>query len=362
VDVDYSPGSFKAKQAILAKSGAGGSTIYQTYQNGATQYDYDVAYRSASPYVQAELSPLPKLRLDAGVRYDASGYVYDTHLAPTDTGAHRIPASTTRDYRRASPKFGATYEMAKALAFYGSYRTGFRAPSQGQLFVQNTAANTVDLKPVKVASEELGIRGQFGRRVIYQLAAYDMTIRDDIITYITPINTREATNAGKTRHRGLEASVGAALLPTLRLDVGGSVSSQKYVTWVPQAARPAANGKAAVPEVRYDGARIEQAPRNLGNVLLTYTPAQLHGGRLAAEWSHTGRYDTDPQNLHSYAGYDVLNVHANYVLRSGFELFGRLVNATNANYAELVAYDPNQGQQFTAGTPRTIYAGVRVGH
>jgi len=361
VDVDWSPGSFVAHQAILTKSGTGGSTVYQSYTNGATQYDYDVTYRSASPYVQAELSPLPKLRLDAGLRYDASGYAYDTHLAPLDTGAHRVPASTTRDYHRASPKLGATYELAKAAAFYGSYRTGFRAPSQGQLFTQNSALNTVDLKPVKVASWETGVRGQLGRRLIYQLAAYDMTIRDDIITFITPSNTREATNAGETRHRGLEASVGAALLPSLRLDVGGSVSDQRYVTWVPQAARPAANGKPAAAEVRYDGQRIEQAPRDLSNVLLTWSPNAFHGGRLAAEWSHTGRYDTDPQNLHHYAGYDVLNLHANYVVRSNLELFGRLMNATNTNYAEIVSYDAAQGQQFTAGAPRTIYAGVRVG-
>jgi outer membrane receptor protein involved in Fe transport len=311
--------------------------------------------------VQAEVSPLAKLRLDAGLRYDASGYVYRTNLAPIDTGAHRVPASTTRSYHRASPKLGATYEWRKALAFYGSYRTGFRAPSQGQLFVQNSALNTVDLKPVKVSSEELGIRGQFGRRLIYQVAAYDMTVRDDIITYITPSNTREATNAGETRHKGIETSAGLALRSDLRLDASYSVSDQKYVTWVPQAARPAANGKPAVAEVRYDGARIEQAPRNLGNVLLTYSPKALHGGRLAAEWSHTGRYETDPQNVHSYAGYDVLNLQANYVVRSRFELFGRVANATNANYAELVTYDPSQGQQFTAGMPRTIYGGVRVG-
>jgi outer membrane receptor protein involved in Fe transport len=116
-----------------------------------------------------------------------------------------------------------------------------------------------------------------------------------------------------------------------------------------------------VAEVRYDGKDIEGAPRDLSNVLVTWTPRPLKGGRLAAEWTHTGRYATDPQNAHFYAGYDVLNLHANYVVRPKLELFGRVVNATNANYAEVVTYDASNGQQFTPGTPRTIYAGVRVG-
>jgi len=96
-------------------------------------------------------------------------------------------------------------------------------------------------------------------------------------------------------------------------------------------------------------------------VLLTWSPSLLKGGRLAAEWSHTGRYATDPQNTHFYDGYDVLNLHANYIVRPNVELFGRVVHATNAIYAEVVSHDAAQGQQFTPGTPRTIYAGVTVG-
>jgi outer membrane receptor protein involved in Fe transport len=301
------------------------------------------------------------VHLDAGVRYDASGYVYDTHLAPVDTGAHRVPASTTRAYRRASPKFGVAWELSPAVALYGSYRAGFRAPSQGQLFTQGSASNTVDLKPVTVGSWETGVRGQFGKRVVYQVAGYDMRIHDDIISYATPTGARVATNAGETRHRGIESSVGAALFPSLRLDVAYSVSDQRYVRWMPQAARPASNGKPAAAEVRYDGRRIEQAPRDLSNVLVTYSPSLLKGGRVAAEWAHTGRYDTDPQNAHSYAGYDVLNLHANYVVRPALELFARVVNAADATYAEVVTYDAFNGQQFMPGQPRTIYAGVRVG-
>jgi iron complex outermembrane receptor protein len=360
-DVDYSPGTFVARRAALERSGTGAATVYEGYTGGDTHYDYDVTYQALSPYVHTELSPTARLRVDAGVRYDASRYAYRTNLAPLDTGAHRVPPSTTRDYRRASPKVGATYTLSPSAALFAAYRAGFRAPSQGQLFQQNSAANTVDLAPVKVASWEGGVRGQLGRRLLYQLSAYDMTVRDDILTFVTEQNTREATNAGQTRHRGMEGSVGVAILPTLKLDAAYSVSDQRYVRWTPQAARPAAGTTPARPAVTFDGNRIAQAPRTLGNVLLSYSPGALRGGRVAAELTMAGRYAMDPENTRQYDGYQLLQLHANWVVRPSLELFGRVMNVANARYAEVATFDAFQREQYTPGAPRTGYAGLKYG-
>jgi outer membrane receptor protein involved in Fe transport len=357
VDGDRSPGRFVAMRANVARGGPFGA--WQSYTQGETQYDYDVTYHALSPYVHAELSPMSRLRLDVGVRADLSAYDYRTDLVPVDTGTHRRPASTTVAYSHLSPKLGATYDLGAGQSLFASYRQGFRAPSQGQLFTQNSAANTVDLQPVTADSWEAGVRGQAGTRLVYQLSAYDMTIHDDIVAYTTPINTKEATNAGLTRHRGVEASAGIALTTATRLDVAWSVASHRYVSWTPQAARPAAAGRPAAAEVSYSGNRIEQAPRELGSVLLGFTPAALQGGRVAAEWSHTGPYATDAANTRSYAGYDLLNLHASAMVRPRTELFARVSNLTNRKYAELLAYDAFQKDQYTPGAPRAVFAGVR---
>jgi outer membrane receptor protein involved in Fe transport len=309
--------------------------------------------------------------VDAGLRYDAAGYAYETRLAPTQTGRWRVPENTTRRYARLSPKVGASYEASPALSLFGSYRTGFRAPSQGQLFVQGSAANTTDLKPVSVESAELGVRGQLGRRLLYQLSAYDMTISNDILTYRTPQNTTEATNAGATRHRGVESSVSAMLRPSLRLDAAYSVSSQRYVTYTPQAARTDAAGKPVAGEVNFAGRTIEQAPSTLGNVLLSWSPKVLRGGRLAAEWSQTGRYVMGykvdalgvPTEPVWYGGHQVWNLHANAQVAPRVELFGRVMNLTDRTYAETATYTANdkvQPDTYNPGSPRTIYAGVRL--
>jgi iron complex outermembrane recepter protein len=351
-DAEVSPGKFVAQQAVVTRTGA--ARAFTAFTPGITQYDYDVTYRSASPYVHAEASPFAALRVEAGLRADFSGYSYESLLAPVDTGVHRRPASTTRNYAHLSPKLGFTLAIDSSASLYGSYRHGFRAPSQGQLFQQNSAANTVDLAPVKVDAFELGLRGQLGTRATYQISAYDMTIRDDIITYITAINTREATNAGRTRHHGVELGMGAALTSALRVDASYSISSQRYVEWTPQAA----SGSSAA--VSYSGNLIEDAPRDLGNLFVSYAAPLLKGGRVALEWSHTGGYATDPANTHRYGGYELLNLHLSANVSPRTELFGRVSNLANRTYAELVTYDQFQKDQFTPGAPRSVYLGVKT--
>lgn len=351
-DAEVSPGSFFAQRAVVTRSGP--ANAFTAYTAGSTQYDYDVMYRSASPYVHVEGSPLSALRVEAGLRADFSGYAYDTRLAPVDTGNHRVPASTTRSYAHLSPKLGATWTVDSSTSVYASYRHGFRAPSQNQLFQQSSAANTVDLAPVKVDSYELGLRGQVGPRVSYQLSGYDMTIRDDILTFVTAINTREASNAGRTRHRGIEASTGVALTPSLRLDASYSNAIQRYVSWTPQATSATKSG------VTYSGNLIEDAPRDLADVMLGWEAPVLNGGRVAFEWSHTGGYETDPANTHRYGGYDLLNLHLSAHVGARTELFGRVANLANRTYAELVTYDQFQKTQLTPGAPRSVYLGVKT--
>lgn len=188
-----------------------------------------------------------------------------------------------------------------------------------------------------------------------------MTISNDILTFVTASNTREATNAGETRAKGVEVGVTAMLSSRLRLDASYSNASQRYVRWIPQAARPANPPTPAVPEVNYSGNLMEQAPQDLANALLTWTPAALKGGRLAVEWSHTGRYAMDQANARTYGGHQVVHLHANAFVMPSVELFARVTNLGDRGFAELASYDQFQGVLYTPGAPRTVFAGMRYG-
>ena len=346
-DVDYSPGSFVANKITSTPTGG----IYTTYTTGEKQYDYDVTYRQASPYIHTEVSPASRLRLDAGVRYDASGYVYDTKLDPIATGRWRRPADTTVNYTRLSPKVGATLDLSRNVNLYASYREGFRAPGQSQLFQQGSnTASTVGLKPVTAKSLEGGVRGQMAGRFIYSMSVYDMHIQNDILTILDAQGAQTTSNAGETRHRGVELGAGAMITSELRLDAAYSTSKQTYEEWtIP------VSGK----NVSYAGKTIETAPHTLANLLLSYSPNVLNGGRLAVEWSKTGSYYGDPENTQTYEGFDLFSLHGNYMIRNIGELFVRVTNVTNEKYAEVATYNAFNKWQYTPGTPRSVFAGLR---
>ena len=125
--------------------------IFTDYTVGPTIYDYDVAFLGLSPYVHAEATPLESLRVTAGLRFDRLGFDYENHLGPLDTGTHRRPESGSVSYTELSPHLGAAYDLGFASVF-ASYGQGFRAPSEGQLFRQGVAVNTIDLKPVEATN------------------------------------------------------------------------------------------------------------------------------------------------------------------------------------------------------------------
>ncbi|MCC6318412.1 MAG: TonB-dependent receptor [Gemmatimonadaceae bacterium] len=347
VDVDYSPGSVLI-EGITPRS-AGNDNAWTTYTKGAVHYDYDVTYRQASPYLHVEVSPIARARLDVGLRYDNSSYAYDTHLPVLQTGRFRVPADTSLRFSRWSPKVGLTVDVTPQLNVHASWRQGFRAPAQGQLFQQGANLNTTGLDPVTATSRELGVRGVLGHRVLYSVAWYDMRVENDILSILDATGTSTSSNAGATRHHGIESALGALLVPSVRVDLAWSTATQRYVNWVIPVQRH---------NVSYGGRTIEQAPHTLGNALVTWTPAILRGGRLAVEWSHTGRYYMDPENTHRYDGFQLWTLHGNWHVR-GAEIFARVVNLDDRKYAEIATYDAFNRERFTPGSPRMVYAGAR---
>jgi len=343
-DLDYSPGS-RYEQSITTTPVNG---FYTSYTVGTTIYDYDVTFQGISPYVHGEISPLEKLRVTAGLRYDNLSYDYDNQLTELTSGRYRRPADTTVDYTHVSPKLGMTYEFMPELSGFAAYNHAFRAPSESQLFRQGSALNTVDLEAVKVDSYEMGVRGNLESGMRYELAVYSMTKEDDILNYRDPVSgATEAVNAGETLHKGVELGVGAGLTDELQLDIAASYSKHTYEEWI-------ISGTA-----NYSGNEMETAPRQMANTRLTYTPAALEGGRMSVEWVKLGSYWMDADNTQKYDGHDLYNARFMYPVKSNLELSASVMNISDERYAESSSYTTSRGRQFAPGMQRTYYASVR---
>ncbi|MHB1327446.1 MAG: TonB-dependent receptor [Gemmatimonadales bacterium] len=344
VDFEMSPGSRLEQQIVPVRDGA----FFRDYDTGAVQYDYDVTFWQTSPYLQAEVNPASGLRFDLGLRFDNVGFDYATRLDPLATGSHRRPASTGVSYQRLSPKVGASLEVMRGLNLFASYRAAFRAPSESQLFRQGSALNTVDLEPVKADNYEVGTRVALGSRVSFEATLYQLDIEDDILTLTDPVTgLRSASNAGATRHRGVE--LGAAVEPVrgLRIDGAWTLTKQEYLEWRPSGT------------LDYSGNEIEVAPRGMGRVGATLAPHAFGRGHLAAEWIHMGSYWMDPQNTEKYAGHEVFSVSGSLPVTAEFDVIGRVHNIGDTRFAETSSYTALQGRRYRPGPPRTFYLGLQ---
>ncbi|MCG3119512.1 MAG: Vitamin B12 transporter BtuB [bacterium] len=343
VDAESSPGSRLEYAITPTRVGS----IYTAYTNGAVQYDYDVTFQEASPYIHAEFLPAKKFRLNGGLRYDFLRYDYSNKLSVVTTGRYRRPESQAVDYSHLSPKAGATYVFNDKLNVFASYRHAFRIPSESQVFRQGQTVNTIGLEPIKANNYEGGVRGGVGNGVEYEVSVYSLIKTDDIVSYVNPDGTRENLNAGKTSHRGVEISLVLQPVSALNLRSSLSFAKHKYEEWKP------------TPALNFGGYQIESAPRQIINVVATYRPAFWRRSDISLEWTRLGSYYLDADNLHRYGGHDLVNLRASAQLLSNLGLFARVNNLTDELYAESAAYTAARGEEFSPGLPRSIYIGFQ---
>lgn len=359
-DIDVSPGSRTEDSLNVTVSGTAPARVFSAYSIARRVYDYDVTFKGVSPYLHGEISPAERLRVSGGLRFDHLSYSFENHLSGTPQVTAAFPGTrfygqvnnTDITYRHVSPKLGATYAITKDMHVFGGYTHGFRAPSEGNLFRPAVGANAaaanaaaaaaVALKPIKADQFETGLRGTAGA-VTYDVVVYQLTKRDDIVSQRDPVTTFTTTvNAGKTRHRGIEAGVGLPFADKFRFDTAASYAKHTYQDWITNTGN-------------FSGKEIEAAPRVLTNTRLTWTPQK--DARLQLEWVRLGSYWLDAANTQKYGGHDVFNLRVNWPLAKDIAVNANLNNLTNRRHADSAQLSNNQ-PVLSPGLPRTLYAGL----
>jgi iron complex outermembrane recepter protein len=357
-DIDVSPGGRREDGLNVSVTGSGASRVYGAYTTGARVYDYDVTFKGISPYVHGEISPLERLRISGGLRFDHLNYQLSNHLSGSVSAGPRVygqAGDTSISFNHVSPKLGATYAVAEDTHLFAAYNHGFRAPSEGQLFRPSAATSaaaaqaltqsSLGLQAIKVNQIEVGVKGLLGKKIFYDLSIYDLVKHDDILTFRdTASNFTQVVNAGKTAHRGLELGAGAEFAPRLRADLAFSYAKHTYTSWLTSGGD-------------FSGKEIESAPRVISNMRLTWSPkADAH---VQLEWVRIGSYWMDAANTTKYPGHDLFNLRAKWPVARDVSAFGSINNLLDERYADSASISSNT-PVYSPGLPRSLFVGLEA--
>ncbi len=350
LDLDTSPSSRSEDRIDLASTGSGAARNFTSYQVNGRIYDYKVNYQSVAPYAHLETSPSERLRVTAGLRLDLARYAIDNQLTGNAGGFFQL-ADTSRSFERLSPKLGLTYALGGGAHVFASYNQGFRTPSENQLFRSGgttaAAANAaLNLRPILADQFELGLRG-VAQGFSYELVAYLLNKRDDLLSQRDASNVVVQTNNGATRHKGIELGLGKALTSQWRIDVAAAYADHRYVDW---------SGSGQSGAFNYSGNEVEASPRLLSNSRLTWMPAA--GTLMQLEWVRIGSYFLEASNLQGkYGGHDLFNLRASQRIDARWTLFARVTNLADRRHADSASFGSGAAL-FSPGLPRAGYIGV----
>ena len=358
-------------------------------------------------YATDTFSPGKLLHFTLSVRYNDNretlgGYSVDTDVADLGAGfGEPSPLSGDHSFSRVNPSFGFTVTPDDTLTYYADYNEASRAPTVIELGCANPSvpcglpndfASDPGLAQVVARTAEVGLRGSLpGQRLTWSADLFRTVNSNDIQFVATATNAGYFDNVGRTRRQGFDLAFGGRQ---------GGFSWQAAYSFVDATFQSAFTVSAAANssadasgniQVR-PGDRIPLIPRHTGRLVLDYQLARrlevgaslvaasgsyLHGNEnnanQAGGTNGAGAYISGSGWI---AGYAVVNLHATWQLTDHAEIFARVVNLLDREYATAgflttSAFNANgtfipnpadwsNGNAISPATPLSFWAGVRL--
>lgn len=360
-------------------------------------------------YLTDTLSPTDRLHFTVSARYNRNtealdGYSIDTDLGDVGAGFDTArPLSGDHAFSRMNPAIGLTFTPSSNRTYYANYNEASRAPTVVELGCANPAqpcglpndfASDPDLKQVVARTLELGLRGNLADQSLAWSADVFRTLNSDDIWFIAAsTNAGYFANVGSTRRQGLDLGVNGTvgnLKWRLAYSFVDATFQSNFAVTAESNSTADANGEIQV----RPGNRIPLIPRHTGRLVLNYdlsrqwqasgtliltSGSYLHGdennANVAGATNGEGNYIA-ANGTGWIPSYAVLNLQGTWHFNPKLEIYARLVNAFDKQYATAGfltsnTFNPNgtfrpNPEDYTnenavaPATPRAIWAGVRV--
>lgn len=277
----------------------------------------------------------------------------------------RFPANGDQSGRRTfplvfSPRIGINYSPSDMLAFYASAGHGFSLPSPEETLLPAGDVNP-DIRPEQGFQYEMGTRLDFAAGVIeIDASIYWIELNDLLVTKRITEDIFTGTNAGKTRHQGLELFIRSHLFDKGNFP-GRLTSTLSYTRSLNRFIDFTDNG------ISYDGNHLPGIPDQSVQLQLRWNTLKIF--EVFSLLQYTGYQYLNDDNTLEYPGYFLLNIRIASQFRwkdkSGLSIFAGINNATNTQYASMLVvnalgFGTNEPRYYYPGLPGNFYSGVRI--
>ena len=409
VGVDYSDSHDTFDQAFQYGAFAPDRTlVFQPSPfNNETVISLRGTNRILGAYLTDTWSPSELLHVTVSARYNRNTETLDGYSIDTDVGDlgsdfdAASPLTGDHTFSRLNPAIGFTVTPSDTLTYYANYNEASRAPTVIELGCANPAqpcglpndfASDPPLKQVVARTFEVGARGNFSGQWLHWSADLFRTVnRDDIQFIATTTNSGYFDNVGTTRREGLDLALGGQA-GGLRWNLSYSLVDATFQSAFEVSAESNSSADGDGNILVRPGDRLPLVPRHTGKLALDYqlTPALDLGGTFtvtSGSYLHGNENNANQAGTTNAAGdfiagsgwiggYALLNIQGTYRFTPHFEVFARLVNLLDRQYATagflttstftasgVFLTHPDDWANENAvspGAPFGIWAGVRV--
>jgi iron complex outermembrane recepter protein len=320
----------------------------QQGQRGERVFYQDELFRSIGAFWVQELEFSPALKAVLNARLDAVRPEARDRFLEDGDDSGRI------DFTSFNPGLGLQYQAAPGLRFHANVSTSFEAPALIELSANPANPEgggfNAALAPQRAVNYELGLGGQWGQRLRYQLTGFYIALQDELVPFeLEGFPGRSFfRNAGSSRRQGLEAE--------LRYQIASGFSAQLSYTFSDFVYQDY-----QLPGADLQGNRLPGIPAHFGFLRLRY----LHRSGLLAslQGRYAGRLYVNDANTEQDDAYFALALRLSHSLglgRLGLHPFLGINNLLDMRYSDSIRLNAFGGRYFEPAPGRHFYAGLRL--
>ncbi len=311
----------------------------------------DIDMEGYAFFAQATWSPVPRVHLTAGLRYDhqeLDGRVVNTNTSMMKGALPGIQVfKDSLSYDEVLPKVAVSVDLTDDMITYVSVAKGYQIGGFNYSMVMSP--DTFSFDPEYTWNYEVGVKSQwFDRRLTVNGALFYIDIRDKQIDVNNPDAkdvpmAPDINNAGEAHTYGAELDINAQPMRGLDLFAGLGLTETKIDNWIDQT---------KTGQVDYKGKKLVYAPDYTYNLGAQY---RHHTGVFArAELSGTGKFYGDTANTVSQDPYELVNLRLGYEAES-FDVVFWCKNLLDEEYFTVVDKIMATGDMnVVEGDPRLI--------